>query len=511
MQRSHVPTVSNFITDEMSDKFTNVMSDIESIVSECKRLLTNLGEEEARAAAAAWDLWLSKHQKQRPTVKSGPRIPSKGGRVPLEIVLYILRNIRGDGKDQKEVLQDQKRKLLACRLVNRQWREIAWGLFWYRVHVPTADHAVQKLLHPWAVDALHGIQVRALDIKGNLNGLGPLLGAPWMGGIRILTLSMAVAITRSQLLMVFENLPNLISLRAMICSHSNDPDQHTMRTKEELLWLTRQKKEDEIWRRGFGNLKALVIQLEDISVALDLLGRMAVSTGLKMESLDIGISVLNRTLPEGLDSLISKIGKNCRNLKSFTALHLTVTSIRSFIQSQLVYLSLWDVKCDELMEHIIGTCVNLKYLELLDCPGVAEALQYLAKGPFLYGSTIDATEGLENQDALLSFLTKRGSSLRTLAVWQSGQDDRWFQSVAKAAPNLRQLAMYQYMATKFTSEGIIAFFHLAKKLKDFQIDPYLTYGTEVSKVANAMGIFFGDYDVVFPNYAQSMEDDWIGV
>ncbi|KAJ3279629.1 hypothetical protein HK104_001275 [Borealophlyctis nickersoniae] len=447
------------------------MSDIVSIVSECKRLLTNLGsctEEEARAAAAACDLWLTNNQNQNLTVQSGSRNPSKAGRVPLEMVQNILRNIYGDGDDEEE-----DRNLLACRLVNKQWREIAWHLFWYRVQVPTADDAVQKLLHPWAVEALHGTQVRALNIE-NPKGLGPLLGAPSMVAIRILTIR-GRDITRNQLLMVFENLPNLISLEASICSQKRD--QHAMRKKEALLWLTRQKKEDEIWHRGFGNLKALAIALWDTSVALDLLGRMAACSVGRYR----GDST--RYFP--------KSGQNAETLKASTRRPATSNA----------------------MEHLIGTCVNLKYLELVACPDVAKALPYLAKGPFLYGFTIHEDKKHPNQDAFLSLLTKRGSSLRTLAVLQNGQDDRWLQSVAKAAPNLRQLAMYHYHGVNFTSEGLIAFFHLAKKLRHFHIrsDHPPPWATEVSVVANAMGIYFGEDPPAWPNYAQSMEDDWIGV
>ncbi|KAJ3279121.1 hypothetical protein HK104_001728 [Borealophlyctis nickersoniae] len=97
------------------------------------------------------------------------------------------------------------------------------------------------------------------------------------------------------------------------------------------------------------------------------------------------------------------------------------------------------------------------------------------------------------------------------AVTQSGQDDRWLQSVAEAAPNLRQLAMHGHNTTNFTSEGLIAFCRLAKKLTHFHIE---LYDTKVSEVAKAMGIYFVNDDLgnmVFPNYAQSMEDDWIGV
>ncbi|KAJ3278126.1 hypothetical protein HK104_002631 [Borealophlyctis nickersoniae] len=522
------------------------MSDIVSIVSECKRLLTHLGsctEEEARAAVTACDLWLTNNQNQKLSFKSGSANPSKTNRLPLEIVLYILRSIRGDGEDHEEVLKDQKSMLLACRLVNRKWREIAWRLFWYRVHVPTAYNAVQKVLHPWAVEALHGTQVRALYIKGNPTGLGPLLGTQSMGTIRILNIRRDY-ITRSQLLLVFENLPNLISLDASIGSEIENPDRDTLSAKEESLWLTRQKKKDEIWHRGFGNLKALAFYMGTASVRSDLLGRMAVSMGPKVESLDIFVpdgTPWGEKLPGlgGLDSFFSKIGPKCRNLKSFTApAGLAVSSIRSLIHSQLVHLSLLSVECDKLIEHVIETCVNLKYLELEDCPGDAKAVQHLANGPFLHGFRISESEDSEplNHDTFLSLLTQRGSSLRTLGVWQTGQDDRWLHSVAKAAPNLRQLAMHGDTKSTFISAGLITFFHLATKLTHFHIDPsppykygaevaevandmgiylgdddILPYAAEVSEVANDMGITLGDDDIVVFDYVQSMEDEWIGV
>ncbi|KAJ3280732.1 hypothetical protein HK104_000438 [Borealophlyctis nickersoniae] len=95
------------------------MDEAASVILACRRLLCQQTEthEETRSAVAACDQWLDKyHQAQ------SLQLSRKPSRLPTELVVSILRNFRGQDRETKTTL-------LTCRLVNKEWRQLAWTRF----------------------------------------------------------------------------------------------------------------------------------------------------------------------------------------------------------------------------------------------------------------------------------------------------------------------------------------------------------------------------------------------
>ncbi|KAJ3280028.1 hypothetical protein HK104_000985 [Borealophlyctis nickersoniae] len=253
------------------------MNDAAAIISTCSRLLSRprtLTETEALAAAAACDARLEQNQYiqlQHEVQVSRPVRP----RLPSEVLDAIIREIPYD---------KGWASLLACSSVNKEWRRKAWTRRWKEfvadiTRTPLATIA-RRFLLPWALETMKGLQVRVLVVPRNdepLDDLSLLLAPPTFRGLR--RLGLAGDCSTFHLLMAFRSLPNLIFFQ---CNELHDGPV----AWGEHLRLG-EKEQNEIWRMGLGNLKALVIHSMKFERGGIMLQKLTTGLGPKLESLHL--------------------------------------------------------------------------------------------------------------------------------------------------------------------------------------------------------------------------------
>ncbi|KAJ3299848.1 hypothetical protein HK104_006585 [Borealophlyctis nickersoniae] len=458
------------------------MDDAASVILACRRLLSQQTwtETEARAALAACDGWLNKYTQPQP-------VSPKPCCVPTELVISILRQFRKE---------DRKTTLLTCRLVNKEWQQLAWARFWYIVDDKTAQRTASRLLHPWAVDTLKGIQVRKLDIAktpdlGASKGLGVLLGGAMMRGIRVLRVS---PLTASQLFVIFRSLPWLIALDVL--GLRVDSVEGASMVNQECeggnVWRQLWKEKDRaIWKAGFGNLKSLSIAVHwraDNQAGLDFVDTMAASLGTELKSLSVGL----HSQPPALNSFLSKLAGRCPNLGDFEVMRFSeiLHQFPHFLESvpHLVHLSLTDGASD-LMILAITT------------------IRHLANGTFLkffeYGW--EGESASPKEEHYESFLKERGRCLEVLKISIDDATDRTLDKLLSFCPNLREL---QCCLDNVTEEGLVAFLEGSQKLERIALPDHLQQNEAVLKAANGRNVRWDDiYEDV---YREAMEEHWMG-
>ncbi|KAJ3282197.1 hypothetical protein HK104_011046 [Borealophlyctis nickersoniae] len=429
------------------------MDDAASVILACRRLLAQQTwtETEARAARAACDGWLDKYRYTQPQLVS-----RKPCRVPTELVVSILRQFRRD--------EDRKTTLLTCRLVNKEWRQLAWARFWYKVEDKAAQGAASRLLHRWAVDALKGIQVRRLQITSDTvdfsacRGLGALLGLPWL---------VALDASRVQV----DSVEGIFSE----CEGGK-------------VWRRLWKDKDRaIWKAGFGNLKSLPIAVQwDLDkYGFDFVDTMAASLGAELESLSVRMA----HEPAALNSFLHKLAGCCPNLRDlevtppFEELH----QFPHFLESvpHLVHLNLTSGATDSII-LAITKCIHLKYLTIWDNKPITHgSIRHLANGPFLrffqYRAGVQGS--FPKEEHYESFLKERGRCLEVLKAVIGNATDR-------------------------TLGGVVAFLKASQKLERIALPEHLKQNEAVVKAANGRNVGWADLFNDF--YAHAMEEHWMG-
>ncbi|KAJ3278221.1 hypothetical protein HK104_002549 [Borealophlyctis nickersoniae] len=458
------------------------MDEAASVILACRRLLAQQTETEARAAVAACDVWLDKYQYTQPRLVS-----RKPCRVPTELVISILRHFR-----RKE---DRKTTLLTCRLVNKEWQQLAWTRFWYTVTDHSAQGAASRLLHRWAVDVLKGVQVRKLQIAGSNRGIGVLLAGAMMGGIRMLSVPQIKA---SQLFVIFRSLPWLVALEVEVVwvDSVEGASMDDQECEGGNVWRQLWKDNDRaIWKAGFGNLKSLSIDVEwdaHNDAALDFVDTMAASLGTELKSLSVGMT----TEPPTLNSFLHKLAGRCPNLKDFEVSQSSgdLPQFPHFLESlpYLVHLSL-TFGVTDLMILAATKCVHLKYLTILDYDSeqvTYESIRHLANGPFLkyfeYDWDGENPDDSPKEEHFESFLKERGRCLEVLKAQIKNANDRTLDKLLSFCPNLRELDCRTY--TNVTEEGVVAFLKGSQKLERIALPYHLRKNEAVLEAANARDV-----------------------
>ncbi|KAJ3294463.1 hypothetical protein HK104_003571 [Borealophlyctis nickersoniae] len=483
------------------------MDDAASVILACRRLLAQetWTVSEARAALAACDGWLNKYTQQ-------PQLASrKPCRVPTELVVSILRNFR-----HKE---DRKTTLLTCRLVNKEWQQLAWTRFWYRVQDKSAQGAASRLLHPWAVDTLKGIRVRKLNLAKDFTiddlrlsrGLGVLLGSAMMRGIRMMRVS---TITASQVFVIFRSLAWLVALDVLtvrVDSVEGAP-MDDQECEGGNLWRRLWKDKDRAtWKAGFGNLKLLSMGVEwgvEDQAGLDFMDTMAASLGAELESL----SVIVPFYTPALNSFLHNLAGRCPNLRNFEVVKLfeELHQFPLFLGSvpHLVHLGLTDGASDSMI-LAVTTCVHLKYLTIWDRERLThESIRHLANGPFLkfFEYLWEGEDGaFPKEEHYESFLKERGRCLEVVKLSMNDATDRTLDKLLSRCPNLREL---QCPLDNVTEEGLVAFLKGSQKLEHIALPPHLEENEAVLKAANGRNVHWDD--ISEDGYRYAMEQHWMG-
>ncbi|KAJ3243889.1 hypothetical protein HK104_008093, partial [Borealophlyctis nickersoniae] len=250
-------------------------SNTASLISTCRRLLTSLKTDEARAAVDACDAWLEQHIRSR-------RLAQFISSPPPELLHGILCAIHAE---------DQKTTFATCSLVNKAWRRVAWSLFWKEVKL-SVKFSAKKFVHPWTVTMMGG-NLRSLDVGGYSSEIF-LHRSPVWAGLRMVDLG-GCTIDVEELLSLFEHSPNLISLRAgIIGGGRGDDEEGSVNGEEEDMYMNDVGRGDhwknhppgskEIWQAGFTKLYALDVVTAE-TVPCGLVMDMADSLGPNLESL----------------------------------------------------------------------------------------------------------------------------------------------------------------------------------------------------------------------------------
>ncbi|KAJ3284709.1 hypothetical protein HK104_009813 [Borealophlyctis nickersoniae] len=473
------------------------MDDAATIISTCSRLLSNphtVTETDARAAVAACEAWLKEHYPQLQTAVVSRRARH---RLPPEILNKIFRLLP----------YEEKAVLLACSSVNREWRRHGWPHVWKKFRVCRKSLAIPEgqFTHPLALEATKGIHVRHLVVartQDSLDYLPSLLAAPIFTGLRCLCLSRTDA-SPPHLLVAFRSLPNLTYLKALRLDYG------------QVAWgsnlgLTGQE-ENETWRIGFGNLKALCMSVDAEGIMLE---KLALGLGSKLESLRI--RSFARGMERRLDQFSSTVSQICPNLVDFELVDYQTGwySIQRFITThqQLVSLSLsLGVNAsDNMIRTIAAACVNLKIFRVAAAENVtSRSFQHLASGPFLQGlDFVDFTAHPKAEGGIVEFLRHRGRDLEYLRL--PNNSGRALAPFIDFLPNIRHLDPGTY-ACRDNKQDVIAFLNGAKKLKRLWMGcpdniPHLIY-----QVAIPRKVEFCDGHFELPDYVELEMESWMGM
>ncbi|KAJ3292932.1 hypothetical protein HK104_004910, partial [Borealophlyctis nickersoniae] len=403
------------------------MDDATAIISNCQSLLSSpqtLTETDARAAAAACEAWLNKNKRQPAiTTYSRSGVSSNGLSFPPEILDAILRKIP----------YHQRRTLLSCSLVNNAWRRNSWAHYWkeLRIPVPLAPIAGRYLL-PFALEATKGIQVRMLSILSGpsdlvVKDLGLLLATPLFSGIRVLILDGSFGTFHA--LLALRSLPNLTYLRVYGLRDEPVAWEKYLRAWEKKLRLN-EREEEEAWKIGLGNLKALDICMTEGATGGIMMDKLAMGLGAKLESLSLELTGdETKQRKTQLARVLQNVSQKCPRLVRLflSCWDWSTDSLRRFVttQHQLVHLILeLDVHIsDQLIQTIAASCVNLKILSF-NAPNNSVATRDI------YG---DGTVTVNN---MLDFVRHRGRDLEYLAFPNDSNSPLAFMNRADKLENL---------------------------------------------------------------------------
>ncbi|KAJ3280368.1 hypothetical protein HK104_000718 [Borealophlyctis nickersoniae] len=497
----------------------------ESLISTCRRLLTSLQTDEARAAVGACDAWLEQQDGSR-------RLARLTSRPAPELLYGILRLIHPE---------DQKATFAACSLMTKAWRRVSWSLSWKEVTV-SVKFSARKFVHPRTVKMMGG-DVRSLKVEEPVSWSEILLHpSPAMAGLRMIDL-VGQRVRVGDVLSLFVHSPNLISLWAAVeweedGSRGIDHEEGSVNGEEEDMymeevdrgnyWKNHPPGSKETWQAGLTKLKALHIFLVGETVPCGLVMDMADSLGLNLESLEVSTGSRRAT-----NSIIRKVASNCPNLRDFTTpLDADMAPIRHLLYSMphLLYLDLSHNFSDEMLQLVASTCTTLKYLRV-NCHCLT-TIRSLAQGPSLRGCQIMDCRGV-NMDAneLYEFLRHTGPTLESfsLSFWGAGvgvhpnPGDRVLECLREWAPNLRLLEMAASVTGEgvVTEEGVVRFMRASRKLRNFYLPKNLVASDGIHDAAAERNVFVahpGDLDnpypyenSLFPSYVELMKERWIGM
>ncbi|KAJ3300035.1 hypothetical protein HK104_005031 [Borealophlyctis nickersoniae] len=446
--------------------------DTASLIATCRRLLTTLETEEARAAVDACDVWLKQQQRSM-------RLARLNSPLPPEVLHVILRTVNPE---------DRKKTYLACSLMNKSWRQ------------------------------------REIPV------------GPMMGGLRMINLKKPGYRVGSLLTLfeIAPNLVSLrVHLKWAnyedgkdIIDGSGEEGELGQDGRRVRVWKDRS---EQIWKQGFARLKALNILLE---VPHDVMMGMADGLGPNLESLHVRV-VPSPGSEGAMDSIIHKVTANCPNLKD-VALDIfeeDMGLIRHFLESRppLLYLSLGllpsdDALSDEILKQIASACPNLIYLKIHCGTLTGTNLRHLAKGPFLRGCELIGILDTDTaQSDLYEFLKQRGRKLEGFSLiyhyWPDvdrNPGDGVMDHLIDCAPNLQQLNI-----THVTEEGVLRLLDASGKLKRLYLERELLENDRVHAAAAERNVFVPHPDNfesvphplsvrAFPSYVEVMKDSWIG-
>ncbi|KAJ3291324.1 hypothetical protein HK104_006171 [Borealophlyctis nickersoniae] len=483
------------------------MNDAAAIISTCRRLLSNLQtlpETDARAAVAVCDAWLKENhlpnQRQNGALKLVAR-----SRLPSEILNAILRKIPYDRK---------KTALLACSSVNREWRRHAWPQVWKRFSTnKEVAVIVRHFSLPWARKAVEGIQVRRLEFlrqARSFDDLALLLATPVFSGIRVLRFHNLDVIGPLQLLVTFYTLPNLISLA---CDYAQN------------LWVEGgldlrlgEKEENEVWRRGLGNLKALNIRIRLDHGSEIVLEKLAMGLGAQLKSLRLRLNAATERGGKGFTQFLRNLSENCPHLVdlSFAVIlnEKATEALQLFIntQQQLVHLTLsTNMISDDLIRTIAASCPSLKFLHFFTGYNVTRrCFQHLATGPFLRALRIQRTPGVPSiaiaEKDIVDFLSRRGKYLEYFEF--PNEQNCALAPFIEFLPNIRYFDTGRPWA-RYQNEDVIAFLHGAQKLEHLWIGKREEMAKEICDVACARKVELSG-PIPFPSYVELKEEGWLG-
>ncbi|KAJ3279561.1 hypothetical protein HK104_001368 [Borealophlyctis nickersoniae] len=490
------------------------MDDAIAIISNCHRLLSRLQtltEADARAAVAACKAWLNKNNPQSEHTLTLVSRPT-GSRSPPEILNAILRKIP----------YAQRKTLLSCRLVNKEWQRNSWAHFWKEFKFysgqPLAPIAGRYLL-PWALEATKGIQVRKLSLWSSPESvekdLALLLAAPLFNGIRVLLLG--PHFSTFHVLLALRSLPHLTYLQLYCITDEPVAWGRNLRMSE--------REEEETWKLGLGKLKALDIHIHEYEGEMEwiMLDKLAMGLGANLESLSMIYPRHEETGQRGtqLARVLQNVSQNCPHLVNFEVIlnplsgpHWSTDSLNRFFttQHQLVHLRLFVNVSDQLIQTIAASCVNLKFFTFRPLQnGVANrSLQYLATGPFLRGlhittSVFDDIPITVAEEGVLEFLRHRG---RDLEYFKFPKDpNSRLAPLNEFLPNVHAFGIEH--AGAYSIEDVIAFINHADKLENLDIGIPDELPQEIRDVAIARGVRLTHVHMRL--YASSREAGWMGV
>ncbi|KAJ3279679.1 hypothetical protein HK104_001247 [Borealophlyctis nickersoniae] len=378
--------------------------------------------------------------------------------------------------------------------------------------------AARYFSFPWALEVTRGIKVRDFSVdedwRESLDDLPLLFATPIFSGIRVLSL-MGDDVSTLHLLMALRSLPNLISLE---CDQLNDEPVDW----GENLQLD-ETKENEAWRVGLGNLRALsIVKRPSIESEPDgiMLDKLAAGLGAKLESLRLHHPLEREQAKGQFGQLLRNLSDKCPNLVDFTfdsldSLDTKVTdSLTRFIstQQQLVHLSLTINVSDDLIGTIAASCLNLKYLEIwVGKYAKTRCFQYLGTGPYLRGLKIfQKTENAIAGEDITGFLQHRGKNLEHFRFPNDNDQHCALAPLIPFLPNIRDFGAGQ-LGYRYKNEDVIAFLNGSKTLRSLQIGERGKIPKEVSDVAIARKVELPDYGFHMPDYVASKKESWMAL
>ncbi|KAJ3279920.1 hypothetical protein HK104_001071 [Borealophlyctis nickersoniae] len=196
-----------------------------------------------------------------------------------------------------------------------------------------------------------------------------------------------------------------------------------------------EKEENEIWRMGLGNLKALHASIQFRRGGI-MLQKLTMGLGPKLESLHLAPGAEYRE--QDFAELLRNLSENCPYLVDFYLFDWNMkdtNSLHRFVktQQQLVYLNLRINLSDELIRTVAASCPTSRNWAILTC----------------------------SQD-VIEFLRQRGKDIIRLEF--PNENDCSFAKLNEFLPNIRSLGTSQSRSS-FRERDVIAFLE-AEKLED---------------------------------------------
>ncbi|KAJ3284838.1 hypothetical protein HK104_009752 [Borealophlyctis nickersoniae] len=310
--------------------------------------------------------------------------------------------------------------------------------------------------------------------------------------------------TTFHLLMVFRSLPNLVSLSLGFLTDEPVSWGKNLRLAEE--------EEDEIWRMGLGNLKALKIGLmEQSHTGGIMLGKLALGLGERLEMMHVGLR--DPGTDDQIAQLLRNLSNNCPRLVDLSFEGWNPNSLQPFLktQRQIVQLALKNMNVsDRFLRTIVASCTNLRFLEFDAGDNIPSATyKHLAKLPFLRGLSIhgNGVDRIAKTD-VVEFLRCRGKDLEYLK-FPRGRIGA-FPGLVEFLPNIRHFSTwYQY-----PFDYVVDFLDSAPKLESIQL---CTEGWIVEMLEEVwdhdVELNYEDHDfrMQMHDHVESKKEAWMGL